>query len=412
MKLLLENWREYLNERVYGNLISAYSRTSRLSNIKGMLKNGWRIGEYGDFYPGIYLVYNFEESEYADRWYGTYIMKFAIKANNKLLIFDPDAAKTVYGKNSDLRSQVKSIDPELLEDKRVEQWLTSNENHPNAGARSHFGGLPDVLKESINGIMVNTGPKKDGYVAVIYKPENVLTMTSWAKIPEIYSAEKLPREEWLKATQQTELSAGSQELLYKLIEKYDGDVYKLKTNPPTQEDLEAIAETIRYPEPTEEENLFALKEFYIEYYAYPYSIDDMTLEEFIEEIKNRDDLDLSGLSATEIIDEMLAFETGDDIDFSGSSASEIIALHAETGGPISDFIPAGKESSLIDVKRFLNIRDRGARDFEAQNFDQYLEWMKKIGLDPQKRTNPYSRETLEWNREVDGIQLPQRIKLA
>ena len=220
-------------------------------------------------------------------------------------------------------------------------------------------------------------------------------MTSWAKIPEVYSAGKLPREEWRKSVhvagaEGEGMAAGSQELLYKLIEKYDGDVYKLKTNPPTQEDLEAIAETIRYPEPTEEENLRALKEFYIEYYAYPYSIDDMTLEEFIEEIKNRDDLDLSGLSATEIIDEMLAFETGE---------------------PISDFIP-GKESSLIDVKRFLNIRDRGARDFEAQTFDQYVEWMKKIGLDPQKRTEPYGRKTLEWNREVDGIQLPQRIKLA
>jgi len=393
MKLILENWREYLNERVYGNLISAYSRTSRLSNIKGMLKNGWRIGDYGDFEPGIYLVYNFEESEYADRWYGTYIMKFAIKAHNKLLIFDPDAAKTVYGKNSDLRSQVESIDPELLEDKRVEKWLVSKEKY--GATSSGFYGLPGVLKESINGIMINTGPKKDGYVAVIYKPENVLTMTSWAKIPEVYSAGKLPREEWRKSVhvagaEGEGMAAGSQELLYKLIEKYDGDVYKLKTNPPTQEDLEAIAETIRYPEPTEEENLRALKEFYIEYYAYPYSIDDMTLEEFIEEIKNRDDLDLSGLSATEIIDEMLAFETGE---------------------PISDFIP-GKESSLIDVKRFLNIRDRGARDFEAQTFDQYLEWMKKIGLDPQKRTEPYGRKTLEWNREVDGIQLPQRIKLA
>ena len=393
MKLLLENWRQYLNERVYGNLITAYSRTSRLSNIRSMLKNGWRIGDYGDFEPGIYLVYNFDESEYADRWYGTYIMKFAIKAHNKLLIFDPDAAKTVYGKNSDLRSQVESIDPELLEDKRVEKWLVSKEKY--GATSSGFYGLPGVLKESINGIMINTGPKKDGYVAVIYKPENVLTMTSWAKIPEVYSAGKLPREEWRKSVhvagaEGEGMAAGSQELLYKLIEKYDGDVYKLKTNPPTQEDLEAIAETIRYPEPTEEENLRALKEFYIEYYAYPYSIDDMTLEEFIEEIKNRDDLDLSGLSATEIIDEMLAFETGE---------------------PISDFIP-GKESSLIDVKRFLNIRDRGARDFEAQTFDQYLEWMKKIGLDPQKRTEPYGRKTLEWNREVDGIQLPQRIKLA
>ena len=388
MKLLLENWREYLNERVYGNLITAYSRTSRLSNIKGMLKNGWRIGEYGDFDPGIYLVYNFEESEYADRWYGTYIMKFAIKAHNKLLIFDQEAAKIAYGENADLRSQVELIDPELLKNEKVEKWLISKEKHDGRGPGSGFYGLPDVLKESINGIMINTGPKKDGYVAVIYKPENVLTMTSWAKIPEIYSSEKLHREEWDKSVRLSGLQAVSQELLYKLIEKYDGDVYKLKTNPPTQEELEAIAETIRYPEPAEEENLFALKEFYIEYYAYPYSINDMTLEELIEEI-----------------------EITDDIDFSGETASEIIALHAETGAPISDFIP-GKESIIVDVKRFLNIRDRGGRDFEAQTFDQYLEWMKKIGLDPQKRTEPYGRKTLEWNREVDDIQLPQRIKIS
>jgi hypothetical protein len=387
MKLLLENWREYLNERVYGNLITAYSRTSRLSNIKGMLKNGWRIGEYGDFDPGIYLVYNFEESEYADRWYGTYIMKFAIKAHNKLLIFDQEAAKIAYGENADLRSQVELIDPELLKNEKVEKWLISKEKH-DGHPSSGFYGLPDVLKESINGIMINTGPKKDGYVAVIYKPENVLTMTSWAKIPEIYSSEKLHREEWDKSVRLSGLQAVSQELLYKLIEKYDGDVYKLKTNPPTQEELEAIAETIRYPEPAEEENLFALKEFYIEYYAYPYSINDMTLEELIEEI-----------------------EITDDIDFSGETAAEIIALHAETGAPISDFIP-GKESIIVDVKRFLNIRDRGARDFEAQTFDQYLEWMKKIGLDPQKRTEPYGRKTLEWNREVDDIQLPQRIKIS
>ena len=215
-------------------------------------------------------------------------------------------------------------------------------------------------------------------------------MTSWAKIPELYSSEKLPREQWRKSVQQTKLAPGSQELLYKLIEKYDGDVYKLKTNPPTQEDLEAIAETIRYPEPTEEENLSALKQFYVEHHDYPTIIYDMTLEELIEVIDNTDY-----------------------IDFYDYTASEIIAFYAENEeGSISDFIPAGKDSSLIGVKRFLNIRDRGARDFEAQTFDQYLEWMKKIGLDPQKRTDSYSRETLEWNREVGDIQLPQRIKLA
>jgi len=382
MKLLLENWQEYLNERVYGNLITAYSRTSRLSNIKSMLKNGWRIGDYGDFDPGIYLVYNLEESEYADRWYGTYVMKFAIKTNNKFLIFDPDAAKIVYGENSDLRSQIELIDPKLLGNERVESYIVRKEKY---GGASIYG-FPPELKDSVNGIMINTGPKKDGYVAVIYKPENVLTMISWAKIPELYSVEKLPREKWKAAVRASQ--SGADELLLRLIEKYDGDVYKLKTNPPTQEELEAIAETIRYPEITEEDSLRALKEFY----TYDYDLrdlDDLSLEELIWTIYQEEGADWSGLSAMEIVEELIGYEPS-----------------------LSEYIQTGKKSALRNIKRFLNIRDRGARDFEATTFDEYIEWMKKIGLDPQKRTDPYSRETLEWNREVDGIQLPQRIKLA
>ena len=382
MKLLLENWQEYLNERVYGNLITAYSRTSRLSNIKSMLKNGWRIGDYGDFDPGIYLVYNLEESEYADRWYGTYVMKFAIKTNNKFLIFDPDAAKIVYGENSDLRSQIELIDPKLLGNERVESYIVRKEKY---GGASIYG-FPPELKDSVNGIMINTGPKKDGYVAVIYKPENVLTMISWAKIPELYSVEKLPREKWKAAVRASQ--SGADELLLRLIEKYDGDVYKLKTNPPTQEELEAIAETIRYPEITEEDSLRALKEFY----TYDYDLrdlDDLSLEELIWTIYQEEGTDWSGLSAMEIVEELIGYEPS-----------------------LSEYIQTGKKSALRNIKRFLNIRDRGARDFEATTFDEYIEWMKKIGLDPQKRTDPYSRETLEWNREVDGIQLPQRIKLA
>jgi len=347
-----------------------------------MLKNGWRIGDYGDFDPGIYLVYNLEESEYADRWYGTYVMKFAIKTNNKFLIFDPDAAKIVYGENSDLRSQIELIDPKLLGNERVESYIVRKEKY---GGASIYG-FPPELKDSVNGIMINTGPKKDGYVAVIYKPENVLTMISWAKIPELYSVEKLPREKWKAAVRASQ--SGADELLLRLIEKYDGDVYKLKTNPPTQEELEAIAETIRYPEITEEDSLRALKEFY----TYDYDLrdlDDLSLEELIWTIYQEEGTDWSGLSAMEIVEELIGYEPS-----------------------LSEYIQTGKKSALRNIKRFLNIRDRGARDFEATTFDEYIEWMKKIGLDPQKRTDPYSRETLEWNREVDGIQLPQRIKLA
>ena len=394
MKLLLENWRKYLKEEVYGNLITAYSRTSRLSNIESMLKNGWHIGDYGNFYPGIYLVYNFEESEYADRWYGTYIMKFAIKANNKVLIFDQEAAKIVYGENYDLRDQIELIDPKLLEDEGVENWVsTTDKRHPfrsspEAPPSARHYGFPSVLKKSVNGIMIDTGPDSDGYVAVIYKPENVLTMISWAKIPEIYSADKLPRKKWDAAALASQ--SGADELLLRLIEIYDGDVYKLKTNPPTQEELEAIAETIGYPELTEENALRALKEYYIE-------------------LVFADEGEIEGMHKGDFIDVL-----GDELrtDYHGMRILDIANVFLDEIPEFSDFIQAGKEPALRNIKRFLNIRDRGARNPEATTFDEYIEWMKKIGLDPQKRADPYSRKTLQWNREVDDIQLPQRIKLA
>ena len=378
MKLVLENWRSFLGERAYGNLIVAYSRTSRLSNIKSMLENGWRIGDYGDFGPAIYLVYDLAVSEYADRWYGTYIMKLAIKANNKFLIFDEETAKITYGSNSDLQSQVGLIDPKLLEDQKVQEWISSYAERMGVSSWRY---APQAVKDAVSGVLFDTGPDKDGKVAVVYKPENVLTMTSWAKIPEIYSVEKLPKEQWAKAAQAAPLSFDdSKAALLRLIEKYDGDVYKMKTNPPTDEELSAIVG--ERTQITKENAVLLLKDYYDERAdGFPKWSQDMeTFEEFEDAF----------------IDEF-GFSIGDPVDTAEWFAEED-----------PDFAVSIDPSA--DIKRFLNIRNSGARDYDAMPFDEYIGWLKKIGLDPQKRTEPYSRQTLDWNTEVEGIKLPQRIR--
>jgi len=378
MKLVLENWRSFLGERAYGNLIVAYSRTSRLSNIKSMLENGWRIGDYGDFGPAIYLVYDLAVSEYADRWYGTYVMKLAIKANNKFLIFDEETAKITYGNNSDLQSQVGLLDPKLLEDQKVQEWISSYAERMGVSSWRY---APQAVKDAVSGILMDTGPQSDGKVAIVYKPENVLTMTSWAKIPEVYSVEKLPKEQWAKAAQAAPLGFDdSKAALLKLIEKYDGDVYKMKTNPPTDEELSAIVG--ERTQITKENAVLLLKDYYDERAdGYPKWSQDMeTLDEF----------------DAAFIDEF-GFSIGDPVDTAEWFAEED-----------PDF--AASIDPSADLKRFLNIRNSGARNYDAMPFDEYIGWLKKIGLDPQKRTEPYSRQTLDWNTEVEGIKLPQRIK--
>ena len=179
MKLLLENWRSYLNERVYGNLITVYSRTTSEDAISGIASDGWKTGDYGDYGSAIYMVYGFEPNDYADRTYGTHVMKFALRANNKLLILgDKEAMNKVFGKELTIEQQLKIIAPEALKDASIAKWA--------AAVQGNGGGNTPVekLKNYINGILLQT--RKDGHIAVIYNPDGVLTMLSWAKIPKDY----------------------------------------------------------------------------------------------------------------------------------------------------------------------------------------------------------------------------------
>ena len=178
MKLLLENWRQFLNEEVYGNLITVYSRTTSEDIIAKIASEGWKVRSYGDYGPAIYMQYSFEPSDYADRTYGTHVMKFALRANNKLLILgDKEAAKKVFGKELSVEEQLRLFAPESLEDRSIAKWAES-------GGMYLRDIIAEKLKKYINGILLVN--RKDGRVAIIYKPDGVLTMLSWAKIPKGY----------------------------------------------------------------------------------------------------------------------------------------------------------------------------------------------------------------------------------
>ena len=186
MKLLLENWREYLNERVYGNLITVYSRTTSESAIASIATDGWKVGNYGDYGPAIYVIYGFEPSDYADRTYGTHVMKLALKANNKLLIFgDTEAMKKIYGKEVSIEEQLMTIAPESLKDASIIKWIRGTEYSTGSKPSRGPGGIPiEKLKKYINGFLLSS--YKDGHFAVLYNPDDVLTLLSWAKIPKDY----------------------------------------------------------------------------------------------------------------------------------------------------------------------------------------------------------------------------------
>ena len=182
MKLLLENWRQFLNEEVYGNLITVYSRTTSEDIIAKIASEGWKVGSYGDYGPAIYMQYSFEPSDSADRTYGTHVMKFALRANNKLLILgDKEAAKKVFGKELSAEEQLRLFAPESLEDKSIAEWVESTRR---SESFSGYTMPVEKLKKYINGILLVN--RKDGRVAIIYKPDGVLTMLSWAKIPKGY----------------------------------------------------------------------------------------------------------------------------------------------------------------------------------------------------------------------------------
>jgi|10_taG_2_1085330.scaffolds.fasta_scaffold34887_3 hypothetical protein len=179
MKLLFENWRKFLlNEEVYGNLIVVYSRTTNESNIANIVENGWKVGNFGEYGPAIYVQYEFEPNDFSDRIYGVHVMKLALKVDKGVLLIDQEAAEKVYGKPTSVEDQIRHFKPELLEDPDVIEWLERE--------RHNWRFAPRIVKDAFPAVLIpRSGPTDK--TAIIYQPEGMLTLLSWAKIPKEYS---------------------------------------------------------------------------------------------------------------------------------------------------------------------------------------------------------------------------------
>jgi len=289
---------------VYGNLITVYSRTTSEDIVAKIATEGWKVGNYGDYGAAIYMAYNFESSDYADRTYGTHVMKFALKANNRLLIIgDKEAMKKAFGKELSIEEQLRMFAPESLKNKFIANWV----EYTRASKVPSGGAMPiEELKKYINGILLYGG--KDGHMAIIYKPEGVLTMLSWAKIPKDYKF------------------------------KSDDDARKEKTYEYAMEEIE---ETIieKYQLDSWETDL--------------YTIEDIT------------------------------------------------ATILEQGGPYL--------STLKDVAEYLGLDDLFDVDSSAP---VYRDMDRTMGHEKDYSGVKYDKGSMSWKKEIGGVTLPQKVKLA
>lgn len=186
MKLLFENWRQFISEEIipFENkaiVYHAFGKGSRgneslqkneiLNRIETLREKGFIPGE-GDLYGrGIYTVRNSNDLLYE---YGDFVFKFEVKNLNKYAIFDYKEAKKVYGRNHNLKQQLEQNDLFIDEELEMicnETSLLNRTDKPftseQALAFSTYLENNASEKQKIHGL-VFTG-RKDGSVLVGYK---------------------------------------------------------------------------------------------------------------------------------------------------------------------------------------------------------------------------------------------------
>jgi len=186
MKLLMENWRQFISEEIipFENkaiVYHAFGKGSRgneslqkdqiLNRIETLREKGFIPGE-GDLYGrGIYTVRNSNDLLYE---YGDFVLKFEVQNLNKYAIFDYKEAKKVYGRSHNLKQQLEQND--LLIDEDLEEIcnqtdLLNRRDEPFTSEQalkfSTYLENNTSEKQKIHGL-VFTG-RKDGSVLVGYK---------------------------------------------------------------------------------------------------------------------------------------------------------------------------------------------------------------------------------------------------
>jgi len=163
-----------LSEKIFGLLGFAYHRT-REGGLKNILNNKFLPGG-GDMYgKGAYLTYELDSQLNSNMVsnYGEYIVKFKVNLD-KVLIFDKNIQKIVYGKELSLWEQLirfrvdnKFRDKEVID---IYENELSNVDYSSKVAFQFYDQVKSITK-ILNGILF-TG-KNDGLVLVMYNTNNM-----------------------------------------------------------------------------------------------------------------------------------------------------------------------------------------------------------------------------------------------
>jgi len=163
-----------LSEKIFGLLGFAYHRT-REGGLKNILNNKFLPGSRAMYGKGAYLTYELDSQLNSNMVsnYGEYIVKFKVNLD-KVLIFDKNIQKIVYGKELSLWEQLVIFKVEKVFGSKeiidIYENELSNVDYSSKVAFQFYNQVKSITK-ILNGILF-TG-KNDGLVLVMYNTNNM-----------------------------------------------------------------------------------------------------------------------------------------------------------------------------------------------------------------------------------------------
>lgn len=222
----------YIQEKIYGLLGFAYHRTDEIG-LKAILNNKFLPGGGDAYGRGAYLTYELESQLRSNMVnnYGEYIVKFKVNLD-KVLIFDKNIQKIVYGKEMKIIDQISYFKLGKYFDNKIKDYFFDyNTKFTSVGARDFYDKFKFIPK-ILNGLLF-TG-KNDGLVLVMYNTNNM------HPISYCFSDENKLNEkdlEWNKSLDKNliksymlSVTSGSKDILqyYDYYEKVDNGFIKIQ----------------------------------------------------------------------------------------------------------------------------------------------------------------------------------------
>jgi hypothetical protein len=165
-------------EKIYGMQAVVYHRTKSEDIVKGILKQGFKIGSGAMYGIGVYCTYDLNSQLNSEMFntYGSIIIKFAVYIQD-FLILDYSVSRQLYGKNYSLVDQLKKKNIKI--DEKIESYSKQLETLKfSSDVALNFYDNFKVILNKFKGLIF-TG-RRDGAVLVSYDP-NILIPLSFCE---------------------------------------------------------------------------------------------------------------------------------------------------------------------------------------------------------------------------------------